>query len=329
MARLTLSFRNRIQKVFTLTPGTTEIGRDTDCAIAIDSLAIEPQHAILRLSEDDAFYIEPISDQSIIHVNDTEITAAHKLQDGDRVLIGKHTLKFSTSGDTALPDDNVVQLPAVGWLQIQSGSHLGRTIRLDKAFTRIGKPDEYLAVLAHRENGYILSHLHGHTPTKVNGQDISEQSYTLTSGDQINIGELQVQFFSDTQTFQQSDVTPAEPRNQKQRRFSRIPFNVRVTVHDGEETLDTDLIDISLHGVLLRAPEGLETAENLQYRLAIHLEGGPDINMSVHVAHFDPEYIGLMCDDIDVDSITHLRRLVELNLGDPALLERELGALGQ
>ncbi|NQD96622.1 PilZ domain-containing protein, partial [Pseudomonas sp. CrR25] len=29
------------------------------------------------------------------------------------------------------------------------------------------------------------------------------------------------------------------------------------------------------------------------------------------------------------DSISHLRRLVELNLGDEALLERELTALGE
>lgn len=329
MARLTLSFRDRILKVFTLTADTIEIGRDADCSISIDSLAIELRHATLRPGEDGAFVIEPASKQAAIHVNDTEITAAQELQDGDRILIGKHTLKFSASGDTVIADDNVIQLPAVGWLQIQSGSHLGRTIRLDKAFTRIGKPDEYLAVLAHREDGYILSHLHGHTSTRVNDQDIGDQSYALANGDQINIGELQVQFFSDVRTFQQSGTAPAEPRGQKQRRFSRIPFKVRVTIQDNDQSRDTDLIDISLHGVLIRTPEGIETAENTPYRLAIHLEDGPDINMGVHVAHCNQEYIGLRCDDIDVDSISHLRRLVELNLGDPSLLERELGALGQ
>ena len=36
---------------------------------------------------------------------------------------------------------------------------------------------------------------------------------------------------------------------------------------------------------------------------------------------------GLHCLAIDIDSVTHLRRLVELNLGDPALLEREVSAL--
>ena len=38
-------------------------------------------------------------------------------------------------------------------------------------------------------------------------------------------------------------------------------------------------------------------------------------------------YFGLICRNLDIDSATHLRRLVELNLGDPKLLERELSAL--
>jgi len=37
--------------------------------------------------------------------------------------------------------------------------------------------------------------------------------------------------------------------------------------------------------------------------------------------------LGLSCREIDLDSITHLRRLVALNLGDEALLDRELGLL--
>jgi hypothetical protein len=34
-----------------------------------------------------------------------------------------------------------------------------------------------------------------------------------------------------------------------------------------------------------------------------------------------------VCKEIDLDSISHLRRLIELNLGDQEELERELGAL--
>jgi hypothetical protein len=45
------------------------------------------------------------------------------------------------------------------------------------------------------------------------------------------------------------------------------------------------------------------------------------------ITHVEGLYIGLACRNIDLDSVTHLRRLVELNLGDVALLERELSAL--
>ena len=45
------------------------------------------------------------------------------------------------------------------------------------------------------------------------------------------------------------------------------------------------------------------------------------------VVHIDSQHIGLRCDSIDLDSITHLRRLVELNSGDPSMLEREISAL--
>lgn len=328
MAKLTLSFKDRILKVFTLTSDTTKIGRDKNCTIPIDSLAIEPQHAIVRTDKPNSFVVEPISEQTVILVNGSEISEAHRLLEGDIIQVGKHTFKFTESDSNELSENNVVQLPSIGWLQIQSGSHLGRTIRLDKAFTRIGKPDEYLAVLAHREDGYIVSHLHGNSPTCVNNQDIGDLSCKLTNGDQINIGMLQAQFFSDGQTFQQSAMSPAEPQEQKQRVFSRVNFNVSVTVYDGEQSWETDLIDISLHGALIQTPQEFKTSENRQYRIVIHLEGGPDINMDAHVAHFGPEHIGLQCDDIDVDSITHLRRLIELNLGDSELLERELAALG-
>jgi hypothetical protein len=51
------------------------------------------------------------------------------------------------------------------------------------------------------------------------------------------------------------------------------------------------------------------------------------IVMAVSVAHQGAGRIGLDCTHIDIESAQHLRRLVELNLGDDALLHRELAAL--
>ncbi len=66
-----------------------------------------------------------------------------------------------------------------------------------------------------------------------------------------------------------------------------------------------------------------------QCRLKLALADDAAILMQGTVAHVDGRKMGLRCDSIDIDSITHLRRLVELNAGDPDLLERELAALLQ
>ncbi|MBC7183294.1 MAG: PilZ domain-containing protein, partial [Marinobacter sp.] len=51
------------------------------------------------------------------------------------------------------------------------------------------------------------------------------------------------------------------------------------------------------------------------------------IVMAVELRHIEPHRLGFKCQYIDLDSATHLKRLVELNLGDQALLEREFAHL--
>jgi len=325
MAKLTLSFKDRKLKVFALQDTDCLIGREPDCTIQIDSLAIEPRHACIRHSGED-FVIEPLDANSAVEVNGQAISEAHTLTDGDHIQVGKHTLAYSVENGGTVPDTSVANVPVSGWMQIQSGSHLGRIIRLEKAFTRIGKPDANLAVITRREDGYHLSHLQGEQATQLNNQAIGDDTRSLQNGDHICVGELQLQYFVDATAIQDSGIIPTEL--EEQRRFSRIPFDVPVTLTLGKQVWETGLIDISLHGALIKEPQNFAADPGQDYQLAVHLEGGPDICMEVRVAHQENEELGLNCKDIDVDSITHLRRLVELNLGDPDLLERELSALG-
>ena len=53
----------------------------------------------------------------------------------------------------------------------------------------------------------------------------------------------------------------------------------------------------------------------------------PVIAMAGELAHVQGRHAGVLCRSIDLESITHLRRLMEINLGDPAASERELKAL--
>lgn len=110
------------------------------------------------------------------------------------------------------------------------------------------------------------------------------------------------------------------------RNFSRILFNAPATLLVERLELPCEVLDLSLRGALLRSPTPL--AIGVRAELALTL-GSDDarIVMSGDIAHIERDHIGLHCVQIDVDSITHLRRLLELNLENPALLERELSAL--
>lgn len=327
MAKLTLAFKERKLKVFALQPGEYLIGRDPECTVVIDSLAVEPQHAVLHVT-DVSCRIEACNDDCVVILNGKPLSESHTLAQGDTIGIGKHSLGFSEETDSTVIRTDAFRSPAVGWLQIQSGSHLGRTIRLDKAFTRIGRPDAELAVIAHRDEGYYLSALQGEHSPEVNGEPIDDSGCQLNDNDQIVVGELEVRFFTDDRSGSESATPPSKQNPVEQRRFSRIALDVKATLKDDSYTWETDLLDISLHGALIKVPESFETNAGQRYQLAVHLEGGPDICMDVEIAHREENELGLKCHDIDVDSITHLRRLVELNLGNPELLERELSALG-
>jgi hypothetical protein len=54
---------------------------------------------------------------------------------------------------------------------------------------------------------------------------------------------------------------------------------------------------------------------------------GIAIAMAGELAHVEGGHAGVLCRSIDIESITHLRRLIEVNLADPAASERELKAL--
>ena len=51
------------------------------------------------------------------------------------------------------------------------------------------------------------------------------------------------------------------------------------------------------------------------------------IEMLATVSHAEGKNVGVRCESIDLDSVSHLRRLVELNVGDESILQRDLSSL--
>jgi hypothetical protein len=119
---------------------------------------------------------------------------------------------------------------------------------------------------------------------------------------------------------------------QDQRRFHRIPFDASVTLLGSMpgQQWQANLLDISLKGALLEKPRGWNGNIGDMFHLDMHLDGGdPSIKlaMDARVTHIEDNHVGFVCEKMDIDTATHLHRLVELNLGDESLLERELAQL--
>ena len=117
--------------------------------------------------------------------------------------------------------------------------------------------------------------------------------------------------------------------NNDNRHFHRIFYNADVTLNYEAITLPCKLIDISLKGCLLQFNEPwTDPLENI-YTLQLKLSDNVSISMQVSPTHVIGNNAGFKCEHIDIDSISQLRRLVELNLGDSEVLERDLLALSE
>ena len=114
----------------------------------------------------------------------------------------------------------------------------------------------------------------------------------------------------------------------ERRQFSRVAFDAQAELITTQQHLHAHVLDLSLKGALLRLPAGSKPESGLPCLLKIRLSNSEtSIAMAGEVAHVEGDHLGVICRSIDLESITHLRRLIEMNLGDAALLERDLKTL--
>lgn len=116
----------------------------------------------------------------------------------------------------------------------------------------------------------------------------------------------------------------------ERRHFNRVPFCTQAKITVAEAQWQTEIIDLSLKGALLQLPAGaiIHSGDNME--LSFRLNGlDTPIVMQGQIRHLDTEQIGFHCALLDIDSATELRRLIELNLSDESLLQRDLQALMQ
>jgi len=112
------------------------------------------------------------------------------------------------------------------------------------------------------------------------------------------------------------------------RHFQRIASDKRVLLRSWDAEHDGNLLDISLRGLLIEVRGHWQPFQGERVHVHVQLDGELScIDMHAVVARCDHGRIGLRCVEMDVESAARLRRLVELNLADPALLERDIEQL--
>ncbi len=92
MAKLILKFEKSVLKELPLTKGAVTIGRLPDNVIQVDNPAVSSHHAKIYW-DNDHFVVEDNGSLNGTFVNDQRVTK-HSLNDGDTILVGKHTLLF-------------------------------------------------------------------------------------------------------------------------------------------------------------------------------------------------------------------------------------------
>jgi predicted component of type VI protein secretion system len=101
MPKLSLMFDNKLVREVPVGSRPVTIGRAPDNDLSVDNLAVSSYHAKVYF-EAGRMVIEDLNSLNGTFVNDLRVERA-TLHDGDKVHIGKHTIKVDTSGDAPVP----------------------------------------------------------------------------------------------------------------------------------------------------------------------------------------------------------------------------------
>ncbi|MDA0149767.1 PilZ domain-containing protein [Vibrio sp. LaRot3] len=110
----------------------------------------------------------------------------------------------------------------------------------------------------------------------------------------------------------------------ERRRFSRIVYKAPATLTQDEHQVDASIKDLSLHGLLVACDESDSLdLKPLSIRFSL-----PDSDVTIElvgrIIAKNDHILRVSIEHIDLESISHIKRIVELNVGDDKLLHREI-----
>ncbi len=111
----------------------------------------------------------------------------------------------------------------------------------------------------------------------------------------------------------------------ERRKFSRVIYQVPTEISQGQVNVSGSVQDLSLHGLLIQCDKLQQLRTDIPVQVSFKLENS-DINIQLEATIVSTinTSMRLRIEHLDIDSISHLKRLVELNVGDDELLYREI-----
>jgi hypothetical protein len=111
------------------------------------------------------------------------------------------------------------------------------------------------------------------------------------------------------------------------RRFRRIPFEAEVTLNAAQKVWTGELLDLSMKGAMVGLEAPLPLASHSQCNLCITLPGAPvALEFEAELVHSEELRYGFVFVSEDLTTLTHLRKLIELNTGDAETTRSELNS---
>ncbi|MFT6778356.1 MAG: hypothetical protein ACJAV1_002295 [Paraglaciecola sp.] len=117
----------------------------------------------------------------------------------------------------------------------------------------------------------------------------------------------------------------AKTKNEERRHYHRVGFHGSAMLSSGDVTTSVEILDICLAGALLKLSSEVQNMN--QFVLKVTLSDEVSFEMSGSLESRDDGSTALHRDLNQLENDYYLRRLLELNLGDPELVERDVKTL--
>lgn len=111
----------------------------------------------------------------------------------------------------------------------------------------------------------------------------------------------------------------------ERRNFQRVPFATEAEINCEEKKIHGELLDISLQGALIEGKGNIPFETGNICELSVLLvDSEITLQFDVDLVHREDNRLGFKFIGEDTETMTHLKRLLELNIGSSEIIDKEI-----